>query len=135
MQSQLLLYPLLAHILWMVFLYAVLSVVRAPDVWGVGASSNGENPWQHFESRISANLSNQFEWPMLFYVICALLLAAEIIISPFYIWAAWVFVAGRVVHTGVQVLTTNVRLRGLVFTLNFVAVLSIWVVYCLENIR
>ena len=33
--------------------------------------------------------------------------------------AAWVFVAGRVLHTGVQTLTSNVRLRGAVFMINF----------------
>ncbi|WP_082606917.1 MULTISPECIES: MAPEG family protein [unclassified Acidovorax] len=39
---------------------------------------------------------------------------------------AWVFVAGRVAHSLGQILTTNVRLRGLVFTVNFVAVLRMW---------
>ncbi len=29
-------------------------------------------------------------------------------------------------HSAVQVLTANVRLRGLVFTLNFLAVLGLW---------
>jgi len=41
---------------------------------------------------------------------------------------AWVFVAGRVLHSLVQIPTTNVRLRGLVFTINFVAVLALWAV-------
>jgi hypothetical protein len=40
---------------------------------------------------------------------------------------AWVFVAGRVLHSGVQVFTANVRLRGAVFTINFLAVLALWV--------
>ena len=35
--------------------------------------------------------------------------------------AAWVFVAGRVVHTLVQTLTDNVPLRGQVFMINFLA--------------
>ena len=35
--------------------------------------------------------------------------------------------AGRVMHSGVQVLTANVRLRGVVFTINFLAVLAMWV--------
>ena len=41
---------------------------------------------------------------------------------------AWVFIAGRLLHSGVQVLTTNVRLRALVFTVNFLAVLGLWLV-------
>jgi hypothetical protein len=39
---------------------------------------------------------------------------------------AWVFIAGRVAHSGVQVFTANVRLRGLVFTVNYLAVLGMW---------
>jgi hypothetical protein len=35
--------------------------------------------------------------------------------------AAWVFVAGRVVHTLVQTLTDDVKLRGRVFLVNFAA--------------
>ncbi|MFV3332448.1 MAPEG family protein [Pseudomonas sp. NY15437] len=41
-------------------------------------------------------------------------------------WLAWLFIAGRVAHSGVQILTRNVRLRGLVFTINFLAVLGLW---------
>ena len=37
--------------------------------------------------------------------------------------AAWVFVAGRVIHTLVQTLTDNVVLRGRVFVINFLAVI------------
>jgi hypothetical protein len=29
-------------------------------------------------------------------------------------------------HSAVQILTRNVRLRGLVFTLNFLAVIGLW---------
>jgi hypothetical protein len=36
--------------------------------------------------------------------------------------AAWVFVAGRVIHTLVQTLTDNVPLRGQVFLINFAGV-------------
>lgn len=39
---------------------------------------------------------------------------------------AWLFLLGRLVHGAVQILTSNVRLRGLVFTINFLAVLGLW---------
>nr|MDL2430005.1 MAPEG family protein [Pseudomonas sp. BJa5] len=47
-------------------------------------------------------------------------------------WLAWLFIAGRVAHSGVQILTRNIRLRGLVFTVNFLAVLGLWVVVVLS---
>ncbi len=79
------------------------------------------------ERRISANLSNQFEWPVFFYAACLLLmgLAME---GRVPLWLAWIFVGGRVVHSYVQIFTANVRLRGIVFTINFVAVLGMWTI-------
>ena len=118
--------PMVAHVALAAFLYAVLTVVRAPAIWGVGRLPNGSNPWARFEPRISANLSNQFEWPLLFYVACLILLQAGE--SRFSLALAWIFVIGRVLHSLVQILTANIRLRGIVFTINFVAVLGLWLV-------
>ena len=93
-------------------------------IWGIGRRADGSNPWATVEPRISANLSNQFEWPLFFHVACVVLMLLGTRHAA--IALAWFFVAGRVLHSGVQVLTTNVRLRGLVFTVNFLAVLGLW---------
>ena len=45
---------------------------------------------------------------------------------------AWLFVGGRVAHGLVQILTTNIRLRGLVFTVNFLATLGLWALVLLR---
>ena len=119
-----LLLPMAAHVALAATLYALLTVVRAPAIWGVGRLPDGRNPWAAFEPRISANLSNQFEWPLLFYVACVLLMRHPS--DPLATALAWTFVGGRVLHTGVQVFTRNVRLRGLVFMVNFLAVLGLW---------
>jgi hypothetical protein len=113
-----------AHVALAAFLYVLLTIARAPAIWGIGRRADGSNPFATFEPRISANLSNQFEWPMLFYVACLLLMQSGIPQAALVL--AWVFVAGRVVHSLVQILTANVRLRGLVFMINFVAVLGLW---------
>jgi hypothetical protein len=118
-----------AHVALASFLYAVLTVARAPVVWGIGRRADGSNPWAHLEPRISANLSNQFEWPLFFHVACLLLIQLEAGILA--VALAWIFLTGRVLHSAVQILTNNVRLRGLVFTINFLAVLGMWVVVCL----
>ena len=115
-----------AHVLWIALLYALLTIVRAPSAWGIGRRPDGTNPWSEVEPRVSANLTNQFEWPLLFYVACVLLLIEPETIATAQAVLAWVFVGGRVVHSCVQISTTGVRLRGAVFTLNFVAVLGMW---------
>jgi hypothetical protein len=117
--------PMAAHVGLTSFLYVLLTIARSPNVWGVGQRADGSNPWAVVEPRISANLSNQFEWPVLFYAACLLLIQHQLEAHA-AVQLAWVFVIGRVAHTCVQILTTNIRLRGLVFTINFLATLGLW---------
>jgi hypothetical protein len=121
------LWPMLAHIAWVVLLYVWLTYAR----WV--AVKRGEVDYSSFEfnreeppavARIRLNLANQFEWPVVFYALVVLLIALGKV-TTFDVFAAWVFVAGRVVHTLVQALTDNVPLRGQVFTISFVAVLAL----------
>jgi hypothetical protein len=125
MQSLIL--PMAAHVALASLLYVLLTVARAPKIWGIGQRADGSNPWADVEPRISANLSNQFEWPLLFHVACLLLLQSGSD-SAIALALAWAFIAGRLIHSSVQILTTNIRLRGLVFMINFLATLGLWVV-------
>src|SRR5882762_7477359 len=75
-------------------------------------------------ARITRNLANQFELPLIFYALVVLLVALGQV-TLFDVIAAWVFIAGRVAHTLVQTLTDNVPLRGQVFTINFLAVVAL----------
>ena len=59
--------PMAAHVALAAFLYVLLTVVRAPAIWGMGRAPDGSNPFARIEPRISANLSNQFEWPLFFH--------------------------------------------------------------------
>ncbi len=119
--------PMAAHVALAALLYILLTVARAPKIWGIGQRTDGSNPWAAVEPRISANLSNQFEWPLLFHVVCLLILQTGPA-NTVAVILAWVFVGGRLLHSAVQILTTNIRLRGLVFMVNFLAVLGLWVV-------
>jgi hypothetical protein len=113
-----------AHIALAAFLYVLLTVARAPAIWGIGRRPDGTNPWAGVEPRISANLSNQFEWPLFFHAACLILQLTHV--STAAVVLAWTFIGGRLLHSAVQILTRNVRLRGIVFTLNFLAVLALW---------
>jgi hypothetical protein len=127
MSASSILWPMLAHIAWVVLLYVWLTVAR----WR--AVQRGEVDYSSFEfnreeppavARIRLNLANQFEWPVVFYALVVLLIALGKV-TTFDVVAAWVFVAGRVIHTLVQTLTDNVPLRGNVFMINFLAVAAI----------
>jgi hypothetical protein len=115
---------MLAHVGLVVLLYVWLTlgrmqaVRRGEVVYGDFARS--EEP--HYVARITRNLANQFELPVIFYATVVLLIATSRV-TAIDVIAAWMFVAGRVIHTLVQTLTDNVPLRGKVFMINFVAVM------------
>jgi hypothetical protein len=118
------LWPMLAHIGLVVWLYAWLTLARTLAV------RSGETEYACFVlgrdeplhiARITRNLANQFELPAIFYALVILLIVAGQV-TWMDIAAAWVFFAGRVIHTLVQTLTDNVVLRGRVFVINFLAV-------------
>ena len=125
MNADALVVPMAAHVALAAIAYVVLTIMRAPSIWGLGRRADGSNPWAAFEPRVSANLSNQFEWPLFFHAACLLLMHLQAT-GPTMFVLAWIFIAGRIAHSVVQIGTTNVRLRGLVFTVNFLAVLGLW---------
>jgi hypothetical protein len=122
-----LLLPLLAHAALIGFLYGWLTVARKRAV------DRGETTLSGFVlsrdeppdvARITRNLANQFEVPVLFYVAVVVILMADST-GPFDLAMAWLFVAGRVAHTVVQTTTNDVALRGKVFMVNFLGVLGL----------
>ena len=123
---------MVAHVALAATLYALLTLVRAPKIWGLWQLPDGSNPWANLETRISANLSNQFEWPVAFHAVCIVLLMQHAV-GRLAITLAWVFVGGRLLHSIVQIGTADIRLRGLVFMVNFVAVLGLWAVALLNT--
>jgi len=121
------LWPMLAHIGWVSMLYVWLTVARQRAVRSGQIESScfvlgRDEPLE--VARITRNLANQFELPLIFYALVVLLVALGQV-TLFDVIAAWVFVAGRVAHTLVQTLTDNVPLRGQVFTINFLAVVAL----------
>ena len=117
------LWPMLAQIGWTFVLYVWLTVARSRAV------ARGEVKYAAFAlgrnepadvARITRNLANQFELPVIFYAAVVLLVVIGRV-TTIDVLAAWVFVAGRVIHTLVQTLTDDVPLRGRAFVINFVA--------------
>ncbi len=116
--------PFLGHFALVGVLLVVLTIQRVGAVLAGEVKvndyvrANGDAPRSR---RVQRNLANQFELPMFAYFAAAVLIAANAVQQSDVI-AAWVFLAGRIAHSGVQCLTDNVRLRGSVFCINAAAV-------------
>ncbi len=125
--ERLFLLAFLGHFALVVALYVLLTALR------MGAVRAGRAKVGDFvraaadppaSARVQRNLANQFEAPMFAYFAAAVLLWAGAV-GPFDIAAAWLFLAGRILQTAVQVLGDNVALRGQVYTISFLAVVAL----------
>jgi hypothetical protein len=75
--------------------------------------------------KVSNNMHNQFETPILFYVLCG---------AATYVGAtglgmtllAWVYVASRLVHLAIHVTTNYVPWRFYAFTVGIVVLVIMW---------
>jgi hypothetical protein len=79
-------------------------------------------------TRAADNYKNLFEMPVLFYVLCLALYMTQSVNQGF-VWAAWAFVALRVLHSFIHIGYNNVMQRFSVFALSMWVVGVMWVVF------
>ena len=124
--ERLFLLAFLGHFALVCGLYVLLTVLRMKAVRAGQAKAgdfvraSGDPP---ASARVQRNLANQFEAPVFAYFAAAVLLWAGAV-GVYDVAAAWVFLAGRVLHTAVQVMTVNVALRGQVYMISFLAIVA-----------
>lgn len=73
----------------------------------------------------AANVSNQFETPVLFFAVIATALASGLGTAPLAV-LAWIWVATRAIHMGIHLGPNMVRWRGLAFMAGVVVVVAMW---------
>jgi hypothetical protein len=76
-------------------------------------------------------LNNQFQLPVLFYVLVILALflhKADLL----FVILSWVFVISRIVHAAVHTTSNNVGQRFAVYTIGALALLIMWVVFAIR---
>ena len=71
----------------------------------------------------SDNLKNLFELPTLFYAVVLYLHVTQQV-DTLYMWACWIFVAGRVLHSAVHCTFNHIPLR---FTLYVLSAAALWI--------
>lgn len=86
----------------------------------------GQNVWPQKVQQVGNAFHNQLETPMLFYAAVAMSLAS---VKPdlIFVCLEWLFVIGRLAHVYVHTGGNDVRLRGPVFGIGFVALAAMWI--------
>ncbi|ETR74832.1 hypothetical protein X566_18620 [Afipia sp. P52-10] len=93
-----------------------------------------EPNWPRHATQLGNCLKNQFEFPVLFYVLVALALPlrqADLL----FVLLSWVFVVTRYVHAGIFVTSNNVKQRSLAFSAGVLVLLVMWAVFAVKILR
>ena len=90
-----------------------------------------EPNWPTRTSQLGNCFSNQFEIPLLFYVLIALALPLRHA-DLFIVLMSWVFVVTRFVHAGIFVTSNNVGQRGQAWFAGVVVLFAMWVYFALK---
>jgi hypothetical protein len=91
----------------------------------------GQPNWPTKTTQIGNCFSNQFEIPVLFYILIALALPLHKA-DLFIVLMSWVFVVTRFIHAGVFVTSNDVRHRGLLWFSGVLVLLVMWIYFALK---
>lgn len=91
----------------------------------------GEANWPARATQIGNCFSNQFEIPVLFYVLIAFALPLRHA-DLFIVLMSWVFVVIRFIHAGIFVTSNNVQQRGMVWFSGVLVLLAMWIYFALK---
>jgi hypothetical protein len=87
--------------------------------------------WPERLRKLANNYQNQFELPVLFYAVIALLIATGLADGVALV-LAWAFVASRLVHSFIHVGTNNVAHRLYAFAASLAALAAMWLWFALR---
>lgn len=124
-----LVYPALALIFW-IFIVGLILIKRRRDALLSRAvrpeQVNVSTEAYPIPARLaSANFSNQFESPVIFFAL--IMLAMEVkATSHLMTLLAWLYVASRIVHTLIHIGPNKLPLRGAIYGVGMVALLGLW---------
>ena len=87
--------------------------------------------WSKPALQVQYSFSNQFELPVLFYVLTILAFITHHA-GILFVVLAWVFVIFRLFQSYVHVTSNKVKLRGALFGISALALAIMWVVFIVE---
>ena len=121
-------WPVIVQVALTLTVYAVMSRRRIAAVKaGLARARDFRIPNDPETSAAAArNVSNQFELPVLFYVVCMAFFQTGGV-SFTVLVLAWLFSLSRIAHAWVHLNSNDLRLRRPIFTVGFVVVGAMWV--------
>ncbi|MBV9558599.1 MAG: MAPEG family protein [Pseudolabrys sp.] len=131
MPVQFVLLPLFVHVIMTLCLLLWLVPLRARDFRSGVRESDialGQKAWSPRAQQVANCFDNQFQLPVLFYVLTILSIItrhADII----FVVLAWIFVLTRLGHAFVFVTSNRVQVRGGIYGLGALVLVIAWIIF------
>ena len=130
MQSHLIYWPVLAQILIPILVLLTNGARKKNDVKAgtvdLEKAAMDNEAWSRPVVLTSKNLANQFQVPVLFYVVC-LILAMIDGVTNVSLFFAWAFVLSRYIHAYVHITNNYVPARLNAFIFGVFMLIALWV--------
>ena len=126
--------PILVQVLLTatVYVFLALAKARAIKLGQVDMKRRAlhDNAWPESVMKINNNIRNQFEVPVLFYMVSTALWALDAV-GVAALVAAWLFAASRIVHAYIHIVPNYMPVRRRAFTFGWLmvvvmTVLAVW---------
>jgi len=135
MSAEMILLPLFVEVILTFALLIWLGPLRARDFrTGLVREEDialRQPNWSKPTLQVQYSFSNQFELPVLFYVLTILAYVTHHA-GTLFVVLAWVFVIFRLLQAYVHVTNNKVRLRGAFFIVSALALVIMWIVFIVE---
>lgn len=123
MNSNLIFWPVLTQITLTILGFMLLGVrkskaIKIDNVDRTKAALDND-AWPDYVLMVSNNIRNQFQVPVLFYVLCFIFYSLDAV-TVAALSLAWVFVISRIIHAYIHMSSNYVPARFGVFTIGFV---------------
>ena len=134
MSAEMILLPLFVEVILTFALLIWLGPLRARD-FRSGLREEDialrQPNWSKPALQVQYSLGNQFELPVLFYVLTILAYVTHHA-GTLFVVLAWVFVIFRLLQAYVHVTNNKVRLRGIFFGISALALAIMWIVFIVQ---
>jgi hypothetical protein len=134
MSAEMILLPLFVEVILTFALLFWLAPLRARD-FRSGLREEDialrQPNWSKPALQVQYSFSNQFELPVLFYVLTILAYVTHHA-GTLFVVLAWVFVIFRLLQAYVHVTNNKVRLRGIFFIISALALAIMWLVFIVQ---
>jgi hypothetical protein len=91
----------------------------------------GQPAWPPHPTQVANAFRNQFELPVLFYVLVVLAIIARKADFLFVVMS-WLFVIFRIVHAGIHTISNVVRHRFYAYSVAAIVLLVMWIIFALR---